>query len=97
MYSYSFDRAGHSMKDIRATAKHTFPELYMVGNFFVTFMKVFSTLTNLIICYFLMSHEGSRYTQVIHMVVPLIVTIFPYRSSASFPTKWRSTCSTPLD
>ena len=74
MYSFSFSQAGQSIKETRAIAKHTFPELYMVGNFFITFMKVFSTLTNLIICFYLMNMQNARYTQFIHMIAPLIVT-----------------------
>lgn len=53
MYSHSFCRANGSIRNIRATAKHTFPELYMLGNFFVTLMKIFIMLITIIMAYFM--------------------------------------------
>ena len=40
MYSDNFCQSSKKMKDIRQTAKHTFPELYMIGNFYITLMKI---------------------------------------------------------
>lgn len=53
MYGHSFCRASNSIKNIRQTAKHTFPELYMIGSFFVILMKIFIMLVTIIMAYFL--------------------------------------------
>lgn len=53
MYSQSFCKASGTIRDIRQTAKHTFPELYMIGNFYITLIKIFVILVGIVICYFL--------------------------------------------
>lgn len=74
MYSSSFCKASSQVKDIRLTAKHTFPELYMIGNFYITLMKIFIVLTSLIICYFLIAQEKAQlYSKILNLLAPLIV------------------------
>ena len=75
MYSQDFMEASRSMGNARATAKHIFPELYMVGNFFITFMKVFIVLANLVICYFVLTvgDDAEKYREMLNLVGPLVV------------------------
>ena len=47
----------------------------MVGNFFITFMKVFIVLANLVICYFVLTvgDDAQKYREVLNLIGPLIV------------------------
>jgi hypothetical protein len=73
MYSQSFCKASGTIRDIRMTAKHTFPELYMIGNFYITLMKIFVILIGIVICYFLVVQHPSNYTQSLNLIAPLVV------------------------
>lgn len=79
MYGHSFCRASSSIKNIRAVAKHTFPELYMIGSFFVTVMKIFIILFTMMTAYFLIilhSHFGGS----VNFIAPLFVFLALFRS-----------------
>ena len=80
MYGHSFCRASTSIRNIRAVAKHTFPELYMIGSFFVTIMKIFVILLTMIIAYFMIIVH-SKYTGSMNYIGPLIVSMFVFRLS----------------
>ena len=78
MYGHSFCRASTSIKNIRAVAKHTFPELYMIGSFFVTVMKIFIILLTMIMAYLLIIGH-SKYSGSMNYIVPLIVNHHLFR------------------
>lgn len=73
MYGHSFCRANGAIRNIRATAKHTFPELYMIGGFFVTLMKIFVMLITITMAYFLIVGH-SEFRGNLNYVAPLAVT-----------------------
>lgn len=72
MYGHSFCRASNSIKNIRAVAKHTFPELYMIGSFFVTIMKIFIILLTMIMAYFMII-TNSKFSGSMNYIGPLLV------------------------
>lgn len=74
MYSQPFCKASHTIRNIRQAAKHTFPELYMIGNFYITLIKIFIILVGIVICYFLIAQHPQRYTDSLNLLAPLIVT-----------------------
>ena len=76
MYSDNFCQSSKKMKDIRQTAKHTFPELYMIGNFYITLMKIFIIFTSMILCYFLVSQTSDAYLNTLNLVGPLVVSFW---------------------
>jgi hypothetical protein len=46
----------------------------MIGNFYITLMKIFIVLTSLIICYFLIAQEKAHlYANILNLMAPLIV------------------------
>lgn len=72
MYGQSFCKASRSITRIRALAKHTFPQLYMMGNLYVTMMKIFTILVTIIVAYFLIiSHNN--YSGNYEYLAPLLV------------------------
>lgn len=73
MYSESFCKSSRIVRDVRVTAKHTFPELYMIGNFYITLMKIFTLLVSIIVCYFLIAEHPKEYTQTLNLIAPLVV------------------------
>jgi hypothetical protein len=73
MYSQSFCKSSRTIRDIRQTAKHTFPELYMIGNFYITLMKIFVILVGIVISYFLIAQHPQQYTQSLNLIAPLVV------------------------
>jgi hypothetical protein len=75
MYGQSFCKASSTINDIRQTAKHTFPELYMIGNFYITLMKIFVILTGIIICYFLVVQHPKSFTADLNLLAPLVVIL----------------------
>jgi hypothetical protein len=75
MYGHNFYRASRSIKNIRAVAKHTFPELYMIGSFFVTLMKIFVISITMITAYFLIV-LNSQFSGTINYIAPLTVPIY---------------------
>ena len=72
MYGHSFFNASRSVKNIRAIAKHTFPELYMIGGFFVTLMKIFIMSVTMITAYFLIILHSS-FSGTMNYIAPLLV------------------------
>ena len=78
MYGHPFCRASASIKNIRATAKHTFPELYMIGSFYVTLMKIFIILVGLITIYLLIIVH-SEFSGSMNYIAPLIVPLCLFR------------------
>jgi hypothetical protein len=72
MYGYPFCRASSSVRNMRVTAKHTFPELYMIGNFYITLMKIFIILLSLITTYFLIVYNDS-FTGSLNLIGPMLV------------------------
>ena len=74
MYGTSFCRASNSVRGVRAVAKHTFPELYMIGSFFVTLMKIFIMSITMISAYLLIITH-SAFKGSINYVGPLVVKI----------------------
>ena len=81
MYGHSFCRASTSIKNIRAVAKHTFPELYMIGSFFVTIMKIFIILLTMIMAYFMIITH-SQFSGSMNYIGPLLVLIALCRLSS---------------
>jgi len=75
MYSQPFCRASASVHDVRQTAKHTFPELYMIGNFYITLMKIFVLLVGVVVTYFLVMQHPKSYTADLNLLAPLVVRI----------------------
>jgi hypothetical protein len=73
IYSQPFCQASRTIRDIRQTAKHTFPELYMIGNFYITLMKIFIILVGVIVCYFLVVQHPRQYTDSLNLIAPLVV------------------------
>lgn len=79
MYSTNFCQSSKKVKDMREIAKHTFPELYMIGNFYITLMKIFIIFTSVIICYFLIAQNSNSVYNNLHLIAPLIVTKLIFR------------------
>jgi len=72
MYGHSYCRASSSIKNIRSIAKHTFPELYMLGSFFVTIMKIFIISVTMLISFFIIL-TNNHYSGSLNYFGPLIV------------------------
>jgi hypothetical protein len=90
MFSESFCGAGSVMSEIRAFSKVHFRELYMVGNFYITIIKLFAVLLGLIICYFaLMEAEPDYYYNAINLIAPLVVNLHLFRLFSSQALKFR--------
>lgn len=79
MYGHSYCRASRSIKNVRAIAKHTFPELYMLGSFFVTIMKIFIISINMMVAYFIIV-INSHFSGSLNYFGPLIVSMLRCRS-----------------
>jgi hypothetical protein len=72
MYGHPFCRASRSIRRMRVTAKHSFPELYMIGNFYMTLMKIFVILLSLLICYMFIIFSNN-FTGNLNLIGPVIV------------------------
>ena len=86
MYGYPFCKATGRVRSIRATAKHTFPELYMIGNFYITLMKIFVILLSLLICYVFIIFSNN-FTGNLNLIGPILVLSLLSRSRYSPATK----------
>lgn len=51
----------------------------MIGNFYITLIKIFTILVGLIICYFLVAQHPDKYTSSLNLLAPLIVIIISFR------------------
>lgn len=51
----------------------------MIGNFYITLIKIFTILVGLIICYFLVAQHPDKYTSSLNLLAPLIVIIMSFR------------------
>lgn len=78
MYGHSYCRASRSIKNVRAIAKHTFPELYMLGSFFVTIMKIFIISITMMVSFFIII-VNSPVSGSLNYFGPLIVSILGFR------------------
>lgn len=45
----------------------------MIGNFYITLIKIFVILVGIVICYFLVVQHPSHYTQSLNLIAPLVV------------------------
>ena len=57
LQSLSFCPANKEMFGLRKRTKATLPELYMMGNFYITLAKIFIIMTALALCYILIAQE----------------------------------------
>jgi hypothetical protein len=78
MQSLSFPAANREMFKLRQRTKGSFPEIYMMGNFYITLAKIFSVMCGITICYFLIAHSSasSIFDSPINLLGPLITTLF---------------------
>jgi hypothetical protein len=78
MQSLSFSAANREMFRLRQRAKGELPEIYMMGNFYITLAKIFSVMCGLILCYFLMAHSDASqiFSQPINLLGPLVAVFF---------------------
>lgn len=53
------------------------PELYMMGNFYITLAKIFSVMAGLIICYFLIANSSAVHVmeKTTNLIGPLLVVL----------------------
>jgi|688.fasta_scaffold987748_1 hypothetical protein len=66
------------MFGLRQRTKGILPELYMMGNFYITLAKIFCVMLGLIICYFLMANSNVAviFEKTVNLVGPLVVVFF---------------------
>jgi hypothetical protein len=66
------------MFGLRQRTKAILPELYMMGNFYITLAKIFCVMAGLIICYFLIanSNVATLMERTVNLAGPLVVVFF---------------------
>lgn len=66
------------MFGLRQRTKSLLPELYMMGNFYITLAKIFCVMAGLIISYFLIANSKSSHVmeRVTNLIGPLVVVFF---------------------
>ena len=78
LQSLSFCPANTEMFGLRQRTKGILPELYMMGNFYITLAKIFCVMLGLIICYFLMANSNVAviFEKTVNLAGPLIIVFF---------------------
>lgn len=66
------------MFGLRQRTKSILPEIYMMGNFYLTIAKIFSVMSGLIICYFLIANSNVAHImeKPINILGPMVVVFF---------------------
>lgn len=59
----------------RQRTKAKLPDLYMMGNFYITLAKIFSVMVGLIVCYFLIANSNAAiiFSKTINLLGPMVV------------------------
>jgi hypothetical protein len=74
LQSLDYCPATDEMYSLRRRAKNIIPELYVMGNFFMSLTKILVTMIGVIICYILLLQSNPNlYTKILNIVPPLIV------------------------
>jgi hypothetical protein len=77
MQSLSFCPANTEMFGLRKRTKGILPDIYMMGNFYITLAKIFCVMCGLIICYFLIGNSNSDiFSQPLNLLGPMLVVFF---------------------
>lgn len=77
LQSLPFCAANQEMFGLRKRTKATLPELYMMGNFYLTLAKIFIILTALILNYLLLiQNKEDLLSNFVHLIAPMVVTLF---------------------
>ena len=63
MQSLDFCIANTEMLGLRQRTKKRVPNLYMIGNFYITLARVCSVMTGVTVCYFLIGNSNLAYIQ----------------------------------
>jgi hypothetical protein len=66
------------MFGLRQRTKGILPDIYMMGNFYITLAKIFCVMCGLIICYFLIGNSNASevFSQPLNLLGPMIVVFF---------------------
>ena len=75
LQSFSFLDANKEMFGLRQRAKKVVPQIYMIGNFYITLCKTCCVIIGLIVCYFLIgnSHLSYIFGSTKALIGPLII------------------------
>ena len=77
LQSLSFCPANREMYGLRKRTKSMLPEVYMMGNFYMTLAKIFVVMSGLIICYFLIAQfKPEIMSNGVNLIGPLLVVLF---------------------
>lgn len=64
------------MFGLRKRAKATLPEIYMMGNFYMTLAKIFIIMTALVLNYIILAQQKEHLMHhIVNVAAPLIVTL----------------------
>jgi len=69
----------------------------MIGNFYITIIKIFVVFSALIICYFFLAEHPLEYGKMMQLLAPLIVQFFSFRSHYWLAYKYLIILWTPLE
>lgn len=77
LQSLDYCPATDEMFSLRKRAKNIIPELYLMGNFYMSITKILVTLIGVIVCYILLLQaHPNMYTKILNIVPPLVVRSF---------------------
>ena len=79
LQSLSFCPATDEMFSLRKRAKAIIPQIYLMGNFFMTLTKILVTMIGVIVCFILMLQSHPQlFDKILNIVPPLVVILLHY-------------------
>ena len=77
LQSYGYCQATDEMFSLKKRAKAIIPQIYLMGNFFMTLTKILLTMVGLVVCYILMLQSHPQlFDKIPNLVPPLVVKFF---------------------
>ena len=76
LQSLSFCPATDEMFSLRKRAKSILPQIYLMGNFYMTLAKILLTMVGMVVCYILMLQSNpTLFEKIPNLIPPLVVRV----------------------